>query len=95
MGVFTGTAGNDFLSGGDEDDFVIGLGGDDDLRGGAGGDRIEGGGGVDRARYDDAVTGVSISLIAGRGTQRRVDRRHSGLGREPARLPLSRQPAGR
>lgn len=66
MGVFTGTAGNDFLSGGDEDDFVIGLGGDDDLRGGAGGDRIEGGGGVDRARYDDAVTGVSISLIAGR-----------------------------
>ena len=46
-GSFTGTAGNNVLSGSSEEDIIQGLGGNDTLNGGAGNDTLDGGAGND------------------------------------------------
>jgi Ca2+-binding RTX toxin-like protein len=60
--TLTGTTGNDFLAGGPGDDTLSGLGGDDVLQGGAGNDTMDGGPGTDNAFYDNATSGVTVSL---------------------------------
>jgi serralysin len=60
--TLNGTAGNDFLVGTGGDDHISGLAGDDVLRGGAGNDTLDGGPGTDNAFYDDASSGVTVSL---------------------------------
>ncbi|WP_274454362.1 DUF5801 repeats-in-toxin domain-containing protein [Aeromonas bestiarum] len=57
------TAGNDILTGSNQDDFILGLGGDDILNGGGGNDRIEGGDG------NDTLDGGSSNdiLLGGKG----------------------------
>lgn len=57
------TAGNDILTGSNQDDFILGLGGDDILNGGGGNDRIEGGDGDDTL---DGGSGNDI-LLGGKG----------------------------
>jgi len=57
------TAGNDILTGSNQDDFILGLGGDDILHGGGGNDRIEGGDGDDNL---DGGSGNDI-LLGGKG----------------------------
>jgi serralysin len=52
----TGLAGDDRLTGGD---------GDDVLTGGDGDDRLDGGAGIDTASYEDAASGVTVTLAAG------------------------------
>lgn len=47
MAIFTGTAGNDILNGGNGNDILSGLAGDDILRGGGGNDVLLGGPGAD------------------------------------------------
>ncbi|HEY2071488.1 MAG TPA: calcium-binding protein [Rhizomicrobium sp.] len=78
--VLYGNSGNDVLSGGTGSDTLLGdtvlnsdgttanalQAGSDTLEGGAGNDLLDGGNGVDTATYDDATSGVSVSLaIAG------------------------------
>ncbi|HLF95665.1 MAG TPA: DUF4347 domain-containing protein, partial [Methylococcaceae bacterium] len=54
LATFTGTAGNDSLSGGDENDLLRGLSGNDTLTGGAGNDTLDGGLGSDTAQFSGA-----------------------------------------
>lgn len=72
--VLMGTAGNDLLEGLQGNDTLRGLGGDDTLRGGGGNDHLfgglgadvmDGGAGVDIVRYEDATSGVTLSLAGG------------------------------
>ena len=63
-----GRGGWDFLSGGGGDDTLKGGGGGDTLDGGAGADTLEGGPGEDGADYEDATSGVTLSLADGKGT---------------------------
>lgn len=76
MTTYTGTALGDIIVGGAGDDIIFGLGGDDKLGGGTGGndvfdggdgnDIIDGGVGSDTSSYQDATSGVVVSLaIAG------------------------------
>ncbi|WGM46193.1 Mannuronan C5-epimerase AlgE2 [Brevundimonas sp. NIBR10] len=69
----SGLAGNDILNGEDGDDTLVGDDGDDSLNGGAGDDLLSAGagrnvldggpgGGDDIAYYDNATTGVTVSL---------------------------------
>jgi Ca2+-binding RTX toxin-like protein len=64
--TIAGGGGNDYLLGGSGDDSLSGEAGDDVLQGGPGNDVLDGGAGVDNAFYDDAASGVTVSLaIAG------------------------------
>jgi serralysin len=58
----SGLAGNDRLEGGNGNDSLNGGNGDDLLIGGAGNDLLTGGVGIDTASYEDAATGVTVSL---------------------------------
>jgi Ca2+-binding RTX toxin-like protein len=70
---FTGTAGNDTITGTNQDDVIDGLGGNDNLSGLAGNDTINGGDGDD---YLNTVTGVDI-VVGGAGTDRlEIDNRN-------------------
>ena len=60
--VFTGDGGANILSGFYGDDSLSGGGGDDVLMGGVGNDTLNGGTGTDTASYDDAASGVTVSL---------------------------------
>ncbi|MDB5685988.1 MAG: repeat-containing protein, partial [Rhizorhabdus sp.] len=57
-----GLAGNDILNGGAGNDQLYGAEGDDLLKGGVASDMLVGGDGSDTASYDDAITGVTVSL---------------------------------
>lgn len=56
------------LNGGHGVDLIQGGAGSDALSGGAGGDFLNGGTGTDSALYETSASGVTISLITGRGT---------------------------
>ncbi|WP_291982001.1 calcium-binding protein [Candidatus Accumulibacter sp. ACC005] len=70
-----GTSGADYLVGRDDladtimgnagNDILIGGGGNDRLEGGAGDDTLNGGSGEDTASYNDAPSGVTVSLATG------------------------------
>ena len=60
--------GNDVVWGEGGDDLLIGSADGETFYGGAGADDIRGGGGNDWSRYNDAPTGVSVSLLNGTGT---------------------------
>ena len=71
MPTFTGTVGNDTLTGGEGGDIIIGLAGDDSLTGGngddilrgdEGNDRLDGGSGRDTADYSSATSAVRVDL---------------------------------
>ncbi|WP_162419773.1 calcium-binding protein [Microvirga brassicacearum] len=64
-GWLSGGAGNDSLTGGAESDMLSGGDGNDILVGGAGADHLNGGAGFDIAAYENATSGVSVSLIDG------------------------------
>lgn len=75
--TLTGTAARDTLTGGAGvevikglagNDTLNGLGGDDVLIGGLGSDQLNGGEGSDTASYASAASGVSVSLLANRGS---------------------------
>ena len=59
----------DTLEGGRGDDRLEGGGGDDHLVGGAGEDFLDGGADFDTASYEDAVSGVTVSLYSRLGTR--------------------------
>ncbi len=59
-----GGLGNDTLNGRDGDDSLFGEEGNDLLRPGAGSDVVNGGPGLDTITYDDASSGVSVTLSA-------------------------------
>ncbi|WP_340645065.1 calcium-binding protein [Phenylobacterium sp.] len=62
--TLSGTAGANYIFGGDGDDKLYGRGGDDFLAGGAGNDTIDGGANDDTVSFDDGVAGgVVVSLI--------------------------------
>lgn len=70
--VVPGTAGDDILYGTADQDVLFGYGGNDRLYGGDGGDDLYGGAGADAlfggshldfARYDDAGSGILVSLL--------------------------------
>ena len=63
----TGTALADIFHGSTAADLVRGLGGRDTFFGSAGTDSLQGGGGIDVADYIASATGVSVSLLRGRG----------------------------
>ncbi|HEX7985844.1 MAG TPA: calcium-binding protein, partial [Duganella sp.] len=74
MAVFTGTAGNDTLTGGTAADQLLGLGGNDTLLGNAGNDILDGGSGADvlngglgtdTATYANSAAGVTVNLATG------------------------------
>lgn len=58
----TGGAGDDVLAGMAGNDTLLGGDGNDYLMGGAGSDALDGGSGVDWAAYEDATSGVKVSL---------------------------------
>jgi Ca2+-binding RTX toxin-like protein len=60
--TITGTSGNDFLVGTPGNDWISAGAGDDVLQGGAGNDTLDGGPGTDNAFYDNASSGVTVSL---------------------------------
>ncbi|MGF6311189.1 Ca2+-binding RTX toxin-like protein [Bradyrhizobium sp. i1.8.4] len=66
MATFTGTSGNDSLSGtpdgSNTNDTLSGLGGNDTLIGGDGADSLDGGPGQDFASYIDSTSGLKASL---------------------------------
>jgi len=64
----TGGAGNDSLTGTNDDNVLIGGAGDDTFVGRNGDDSIDGGAGVDTMNYSAAASGVYVSLKAGSGT---------------------------
>src|SRR5262249_2116052 len=66
--ALNGTANNDKLKGLAGNDTLTGNGGDDILIGGLGRDDMKGGTGSDTASYENAASGVSASLLSGRGT---------------------------
>lgn len=66
--TLNGTDGVETLKGLAGNDKINGLAGDDLLNGGKGADVLNGGDGSDTATYVDAITGVSASLLAGRGS---------------------------
>ena len=66
--VMNGTAGTDKLKGLAGNDRLNGTGGTDILIGGLGADILDGGTGTDTASYENAASGVSVSLWSGRGT---------------------------
>lgn len=75
-----GNDGDDDLRGNDGNDSLFGGLGDDALSGGNGRDLLDGGAGIDTARYDDAESGVTVSLARwgyqntkGAGRDRLVD----------------------
>jgi Ca2+-binding RTX toxin-like protein len=51
----------------DRNDVIFGLGGDDQIHAEGGADYIDGGTGSDSAAYSDSPTGVTVSLVTGRG----------------------------
>jgi Ca2+-binding RTX toxin-like protein len=59
---FIGQGGDDVLRGGDGADILEAGAGNDHLYGGVGGDVLDGGAGYDFARYDDASSGVNVTL---------------------------------
>lgn len=63
----TGTGLADIFHGSSSADLVRGLGGRDTFYGSAGADSLQGGGGIDLADYIASATGVSVSLLRGRG----------------------------
>ena len=74
MVMFTGTAGNDTLTGGTAADQLLGLEGNDTLLGNAGNDLLDGGAGADvlngglgtdTATYANSQAGVTVNLTAG------------------------------
>ena len=62
-----GSGYGDVLTGDDQANRLEGGGGEDTLEGGAGADRLNGGDGFDWASYRGSDTGVSVSLVNGRG----------------------------
>lgn len=60
--------GNDVVWGEGGDDLLIGSSDGETFYGGAGADDIRGGGGNDWSRYNDAPSGVAVSLLTGTGT---------------------------
>jgi len=60
--ILNGNAGQDILIGGGGDDVLLGGGGNDTLNGGAGADVLVGGAGSDIVSYENANTGVKMSL---------------------------------
>ena len=63
-----GGGGDDTLRGGDDDDTLIGGKGNDILEGGLGGDIFIGGAGIDTITYENAASGVYVSLDSAGGT---------------------------
>ena len=61
--VYTGTVGNDTLSGNTLDNQLSGLDGNDVLIGREGVDAYFGGNGLDRVQYHDVMAGLTVSLI--------------------------------
>jgi Ca2+-binding RTX toxin-like protein len=66
-GANLGASADNVLIGLGGDDELIGKGGDDRLFGGDGADYLDGGTGFDYAQYDDAPSGVWVSLATGVG----------------------------
>jgi Ca2+-binding RTX toxin-like protein len=63
-----GGDGEDYLHGEDGDDWIYGDEGNDWMHGGAGADFFDGGVGDDYVAYHDSPSGVSINLMAGKGS---------------------------
>lgn len=61
-----GAALGSHLRGGEGDDLIIGGDGDDVLAGGAGSDFLIGGGGANTADFSDAISGVTVDILAER-----------------------------
>lgn len=66
--LLQGSANTDTLIGGSGNDNLHGANGDDLLNGGAGADVLDGGAGVDTITYEQARSGVALSLVAGTGS---------------------------
>ena len=66
--LIDGAGGPDVLYGEGGNDTLLGSDAQDTLFGGAGADTITGGNGNDWARYTDASSGVTVSLLTGTGT---------------------------
>lgn len=60
--ILTGGSGGDSLTGGGGDDNLVGGDGNDVLTGGTGNDTLNGGANFDVARFNDATSGVTVSL---------------------------------
>jgi Ca2+-binding RTX toxin-like protein len=62
--TLTGDEGNDVIRGGAGNDTLTAGNGDDFLEGGDGDDSLDGGAGIDTASYENATSGVTVSLGA-------------------------------